>query len=270
MLSVPFYYSLFKKYVILFGTLFNNIKIERVDSDGDVYQTIRVPLSYGPREKFLARIEENPTGTATAAITLPRMSFEMTGMTYASDRKLQTTRTISQTRDVNGTLLYNRVYAPVPYDINFRLQIMTKTTEDGTRILEQILPYFTPEWTVGVKLLEQFDTLSDIPLVLNSVNMEDTYEGNFEERRALIHTLDFTMKAYFYGPQRDKKVIKIAFVNLYPSNTASIVFERVTVQPGMTELGEPTSDINLTVPYSEIEEDDTYGYIVTIENLPDE
>ena len=193
MLSVPYYHSLLKKYVIIFGTLFNNIRIERLNADGTVNSTLKVPIAYGPREKYLARAENNPTGDAVVAVKLPRMAFEMTNIQYASDRKLQTTRTIMTSNNVNGTNVYKKAYTPVPYDLTFELSIMTKTTEDGTRILEQILPYFTPEWTISARLLEDFEQLTDIPIVIDRVSVDDSYDSNFEQRRALVYTLSFTI-----------------------------------------------------------------------------
>ena len=162
MLNVPYYHSLLRKYVIIFGTLFNNIRIERLDSSGNVAQLIKVPIAYGPREKYLARAEENPTGLAKQAIQLPRMAFEITNIAYASDRKLQTTRSFMTANNVSGQNIYKKAYTPVPYDITFELGIMTKTVEDATRIVEQILPYFTPEWTISARLLEDFDQLTDM------------------------------------------------------------------------------------------------------------
>lgn len=268
MLSVPFYHSLLKKYVIIFGTLFNNIRIERTNADGTVEQTLTVPIHYGPREKFLARLQANPTGTATVATILPRISFEMTGIRYAADRKLQTTIPYYTNQDLNGNNVLKKVYNPVPYDIDFTLYVMVKTTEDGTRIIEQILPYFTPEWTISARLLEDFDRLTDVPIVINTINMEDTYEGDFSERRALIYTLNFTMKAYLFGPTTQAKLIKIATVDSYSPLDATTPLNRVNVVPGLDANGNPTTNSSITVPVSQIDETDNFDYIVTITDNP--
>jgi hypothetical protein len=272
MLNIPYYHSLFKKYVIIFGTLFNNIRIERLNADGTIAQNIRVPIAYGPREKYLARAELNPTGTAKQAIQLPLMSFELTNIAYASDRKLQTTRSFFTTtaNTTTGDPIYKKTYTPVPYDLTFELGIMTKTVEDATRIVEQILPYFTPEWTISARLLEDFDQLTDIPIIIDTVNINDQYDSNFEQRRALTYTLTFTMKAYLYGPVVSSKIIKITNINYtnpiditQPLGTYPVI-ESQTIQPGLDENGNPTSILDDSIPYSQIHESDPYGIINTI------
>ncbi len=269
MLTVPFYHSLLKKYVIVFGTLFNNIYIERTNSSGVVTQTLRVPISYGPRDKTLARLEENPTGIAKQSIQLPRMSFEMTGISYAPDRKLQTTRTLYTANNVNGTNVYKKAYTPVPYDIEFTLSIMAKSTEDATRIVEQILPYFTPEWTISAKLLQDFDNLTDIPLVISTVNIEDNYDGSFEQRRALIYTMTFVMKGYLYGPVTQSKIVKITNINYSTPIDLDVPVTEVNsielqqIKPGLDANGNPTTLAANSVPVSQIDETDDYGIIET-------
>lgn len=269
MLTVPYYHSLLKKYVIVFGTLFNNINIERVDSNGNVTQTFKVPIAYGPRDKTLARLDENPTGIPKKSITLPRMAFEMTGIQYAADRKLQTTRQIYTANNVNGTNVYQKAYTPVPYDIEFTLSVMAKTTEDATRIVEQILPYFTPEWTISARLLEDFDNITDIPVVINSVGIEDNYDQSFENRRVLIYTLVFMMKGYLYGPITQSKIIKLTNINYStPIDMDTPVtevhsIELQQVQPGLDANGNPTTLAANSVPTSQIDETDNYGIIET-------
>lgn len=267
MLTIPFYHSLLKKYVIIFGTLFNNITIERTNADGTVAQSFKVPIAYGPRERFLARIESNPTGIPKSSILLPRLGFEMTGISYAPDRKLQTSRTIMTSNNVNGENVYNKTYTPVPYDIEFQLSIIAKSTEDGTRVLEQILPYFTPEWTISARLLEDFDTLTDIPVVINTVNVDDTYDDGFETRRALIYTLTFTVKGYLYGPVTKSKLIKFSNINYSDPIDMTLSVNEVTpierqqIQPGLDVEGNPTTLLANTVPVSQIDETDNYGII---------
>lgn len=269
MLSVPYYHSLLKKYVIIFGTLFNNIKVERLNTDGSVAQTIRVPIAYGPRDKTLARIENNPTGIPKTSLLLPRLAFEMTGITYAANRKLQTTRTIYTANNVTGDNIYKKAYTPVPYDIEFTLSIMAKTTEDATRILEQILPYFTPEWTISARLLEDFENLTDIPLVISTVDVEDSYDESFENRRAIIYTLKFVMKGYLYGPVTQSKIIKISNINYSSPIDMTLPVDEVTsielqqIKPGLDANGNPTTLEANTVPVSQIDETDNYGIIQT-------
>jgi hypothetical protein len=258
----PFYNSLFKKYVAIFGTLFNNVMIERYDGQGNRTQTLKVPIAYGPREKFLARITDNPTASAITSITLPRIAFEIDNISYAPDRKLQTLNKTVSKKNINGVNTYKKAYSPAPYDIGFKLEIMTKTMEDGLRIVEQILPYFTPEWTVSAHLLGQdFDMVTDIPIVLNSVAIDDQYENDFVQRRVLVFVLNFTMKAYFYGPVTESKLIKLVEVKIYPQNTADGDMVDTTVRPGLTPDGLPTSNSALSVALSQIDETDDYGFI---------
>tara|TARA_A200000159_G_scaffold53994_1_gene49977 strand:- start:51 stop:1127 length:1077 start_codon:yes stop_codon:yes gene_type:complete len=165
-------------------------------------------------QKILARLDQNLQNNAPA-ITLPRMSFEMTGMTYNPDRKLTSVTKLVKASGADGTM--TSMFAPAPYDIEFQLNIMTKYNEDGTKIVEQILPYFKPDCTVSVKLIDELGTYFDIPIVLNSVSQEDTYEGDFESRRALIWTLNFTMKGYFFGPVSNKKQITFVDADIYPT-----------------------------------------------------
>jgi len=269
MLSVPFYHSLFRKYVIIFGTLFNNIRIERVDQTGVVTQTLKVPIAYGPREKYLARVTGNPDAIATQAIQLPRMSFEVTNIGYAADRKLQTTRTVMTANSITGVNVYKKAFTPVPYDIDFSLSIIAKNTEDMTRIVEQILPYFTPEWTISAKLLPDFDQLTDIPIVIGPIQIDDNYDSAFTERRSLVYTINFVMKAYLYGPVTQSKLVKIVDINYNipidintPVNQV-VPVELQAVRPGLDANGNPTTLIANTIPYSQIQEIDPYGYIDT-------
>ena len=231
--------------------MFNNIVVSRRDSAGVVQKRIKVPIAYSPRDKLLARIESDPSFTKPTAINLPYMGFEITSMTYAGERKLKTIQKYTAVNPSNNNKR-SSVYAPVPYDINFQLSIMVKSAEDGTQILEQILPFFTPEWTNSVKLVEDLDIILDIPLVLISVSSDDTYDGDFETRRALIWTLDFTMKGYLFGPVKDKKVIKLANTNFFIDGfdsvigTSNTVSERVTIEPGLI----PTANLAGTISSS--------------------
>ena len=265
MFGRTFYHDTLRKYVILFGTLFNDIWINREDNSGNVKQSLKVPLSYGPREKFLARIDgidsnrdpqENPF-----SIVLPRMGFEITGFNYAPERKLPTRNNFSTTVTDDNTKK-KHVYNPVPYDINFSLSIFVKNTTDGTRIIEQILPFFTPEWTSTIQLVKDLpiDIKLDIPIVLTSVSQDDVYEGSFEERRALIWQLDFTMKGVFFGPVYKQGIINLANTQLYdatlydditlaPEGTDPDldVAARLIAQPGLLANNQPTVYTSLNI-----------------------
>lgn len=279
MFGRTFYHGTLRKYVTLFGTLFNDIWINREDANGNVVNSQKIPLSYSPREKLLARIEgiENDQDPLRQpfAITLPRMGFEITGFEYDSTRKLTTiNKFVRQNTDNPDVRKYQ--YNPVPYNITFDLSIFVKNTSDGTMILEQILPYFTPEWTTTVQLISDPDITLDIPLILTAVSQDDVYEGSFEERRSLIWTLSFTMKGYFFGPTKRQGVIKLANTTFYDATIFDNIddaideaagLERVTVTPGLDANGNPTTDANVSIDRDEIESSDNYGYITKIEEL---
>lgn len=247
----------------MFGTIFNDIKISRVSTDGSVTQTMKVPVNYGPSEKFIARLEQDPNLTAPA-ITLPRISFEITNMTYSPERKLAPFTRYTTYND--GLSTSKTTFSAMPYDIDFQLSIMTKYAEDGTKILEQILPFFTPDFTPSVRLVDDIDITLDIPIVLTSVTSEDIYEDDFTTRRSLIWTLNFIVKGFYFGPNVDKKIIKFAKIGLYDDLNAANTAVEISVQPGLTANGTPTTDINQTVPYADIDFGDDWDYIVTIED----
>lgn len=275
MLGHTFYHNTIRKYVILFGTLFNDIHINRVDSDRNVTRTLKVPISYGPKEKMLARLDADPN-LKRPAIVLPRMSFELTDLNYGPTRKLNTIGKIvaANAGDPNSAKYQ---YTPVPYDFNFILSIAVKNADDGTRILEQILPFFTPNWSSTVDLIPELGIRLDVPIVLNAVSSEDTYEGNFEERRAIVWTLSFTMKGYIFGPTRptgtnSAPIIKLANVNFYDSSTYTNidnavgnldVAENITITPGMLANGSPTTNAAASVSSDLINANSNYGYIIT-------
>jgi len=258
-----FYNETTRRYVAVFGTLFNDIQIGRSNTAGTEIQRITVPINYAPMQKILARLEQDPNLSAPA-MTLPRMSFEITSMAYNGERKLTSLTKQIKSRG-SDNLSVTSVLTPAPYDIDFQLNIMTKHTEDGSKILEQIVPYFKPDITVSVKIIDSLNTYVDIPVVLNNVSLEDTYDGDFQTRRALIWTLNFTMRAYFFGPATAKRVIKFADVSLKPNFSAtSPVTNRVTVQPGLTAGGIGTTSSTDTIPYSDINIDDDWDYVIQI------
>ena len=271
MFGTTWYHGVLRKYVVLFGTLFNNIYINRQDKNGEVIQTLKIPLSYGPKEKFLARLDGDPTLDNQVAITLPRIAFEMTTFNYAPERKLNKLNKIyKQVGNVT-----NSQYQPVPYDISFSLYIMVKNVDDGTRIIEQILPYFTPDWVATVILSPDVGGTYDVPIIINSVSVDDSYEGSFEQRRAVIWTLTFTMKGMLFGPTRTSNLIKFVDANIILSSNTDVIDTNATTEsvhinvvPGLTAEGEPTSNSALSIPYTEINADDNYGFITDItENI---
>lgn len=208
-----FYNAHLRKSVAIFGTLFNNISVTKTDSLGEVLSVTKVPLAYGPKQKFLARLKEEPDLLAPEiAIRLPRMSFEITSISYDPQAKLNKNNLVSKP-GVHGT---HTIYQAAPYVLGVQLNIIAKAQDEVLQITEQILPYFNPQYNVTVREIPQMDIVRDVPITLQSVTMSDDYEGEFEQRRALIYTLDFNMKIQFYGPiAKDRNVIKDATVNTY-------------------------------------------------------
>lgn len=273
MFGQVFNHGTLRKYVIYFGTLFNEVILTRDDSQGNQVAYMKVPLNYGPKEKYLARLDGNPTLDRPIAITLPRMAFEMVDIRYAADRKLTTTGKLRTSGTTPDSAKYQ--YNPVPYDMIFNLYIMVKNAEDGTRIVEQILPFFAPEWTATLNINPDLGIKYDIPVVLNSVKNEDTYEGSFETRRALIWTLQFTMRGYLFGPTKESKLVKQSEINILAptgqtitdgiANTSLLNTVEVTVIPGLTANGNPTSNAAASIDKSEILSTDDYGFIIDIQ-----
>ena len=212
MFGTYFYHQISRKMVVAFGSLFNTIEVRRTNSAGSVIETLKVPLAYGPKEKFLTRISADPNLNPGIALTVPRMGFELTALTYDGVRKLNTMgRNVAA-----GTTGLKKQFNPVPYNWDFSLYVYVKNAEDGTQILEQILPFFTPEFTVTMNLVSSMTEKRDIPLVLTSVTSEDTYEGDFATRRSIIWTLSFLMKGFLYPSVADNaKIIETAVVDTH-------------------------------------------------------
>jgi hypothetical protein len=260
----PFYHAGFSKATALIGTLFNDVVIERTTSTGT--QLLKVPLTYGPREKYLGRTEGDPELDKKAAVILPRIGFELTGWDYADQRKLGTLNAYKQATPDSGRTYFTKVWQPVPYDLTYAVSVLGDRAEDVFKVVEQVLPYFAPDWTPTVFPVEEFPGLSlDVPIVLRSTSLKDTYQPDLKDRRIFEAEMVFTVGWNFYGPDTTAKVIKFVKVDLHPAMAANTpAVERVTVQPGLTANGEATTDPDLTVPYDEIDFDDPYGYVVQI------
>ena len=199
MLGTYFYHEIIRKTVISFGTLFNDVHIRHQDASGKDISEMKVPVSYGPRQKFLARIQQQPDLNKATQISLPRMSFEVNNITYDPSRKTG----VTQTFKVKDGKQVKKVFMPVPYNLGFELNILTKLQDDSLQILEQVLPFFQPGFTLTIDLVNSIGEKRDVPMVLDSINFSDDYEGNFETRRALIYTLNFTAKTFMFGPVAD-------------------------------------------------------------------
>ena len=288
-----FYFSLMRKYVVVFGNFFSNMIITRTLADGSTVADIKVPLQYAQKDKMLVRLNADPDANRPYSALMPVLSFELLSPEYDSERHL-TTITRNVKRNANDKNRFLVMYTPVPYNLHFNLYIYVKNEEDGHKILEQILPFFTPDWTVNMELIPEMKEDRDIPVVLNSVNMTDIYDGEFKQRRTLIWTLNFTMKGWFFGPERNKPVIKFATVNDIvagagtsnsdgSANTSSstnyLLQDTLTndangnpitpdsqpvattyTQPGLLANGSPTANLLQSVDWHIIDVNDDWGY----------
>ena len=217
-----FYNEILRRTIIAFGTLFNSISIKQSGGETDA-SIIRVPLAYGPTQKFLARLTQSPDLNKATSLSLPRMSFEFTGLTYDPGRKVTTTQKIVVQNPDSDTPDEKKVYMPVPYNMQFELAIMCKLNDDALQIVEQILPYFQPAYNLTVELVEGIKEKRDVPVVLENITMEDDYTGDFKERRVLLYTLRFTAKTYMYGPvsSATRDIIKVAKVSYISGDSKS-------------------------------------------------
>ena len=255
MFGTYFYNESMRRMTIGFGQIFNNIQIKRRDSSGNVTQSIKVPLAYAPKEKFLARLDAQPNlSEREFAVTLPRMSFEITGISYDSSRKLTRVQKFKHVKSGADGKILNFNYVPVPYNISYNLYSFTASAEAGLQIIEQILPFFQPDFTVTINAIPTLDIKRDIPIILNSVNYEDTYSGDFTTRRAVIYTLSFTAKTYLYGPMSNQGIIKTVQSDLGADTDSPLTREeRIVITPNPT-----TADA-----------DDDFGFTTTITSFTD-
>ena len=214
MLGQQFYHETIRKVVVAFGTMFNNIQLVRKDNSGNIIQTMKVPLAYGPRDKYLTRLDDDADLTKSVAVTLPRIGFEINNLTYDPTRKLKSVQKFKKVKgDKNDQL--DTQYMPVPYNLEFTLYIMAKQSEDALQVVEQILPYFQPDYTITINDMTDMGIKKDVPIVLNSISYEDDYQADFQTRRAIIYTLSFTTKFYLYGPVTSSSIIKTVQVDQY-------------------------------------------------------
>lgn len=253
MLGTYYYHQIIRKTIIAFGTLFNDIHIKHEGVNGSEYSDIKVPLAYGPMQKFLAKIQQQEKLAKPIAITLPRMSFEMVSIQYDNTRKAGVTQTF---KAIDGTNL-KKVFMPVPYNIGFELSVLAKLNDDALQIVEQILPVFQPGFNVTIDLIESIGEKRDVPIVLNNISFQDDYEGDFSTRRSLIYTFYFTAKVNMFGPISDSSdgLIRKVQVDTYAGtdrNTARREM-RYTLVPDPIDA----------------QPDDDFGFSETIENFYD-
>ena len=251
MFGTYFYHSAIRRTIAVFGTLFNNIDIRKVDSTGKILQEIKVPLAYGPRQKFLARVQDQANlNDSKLAIKLPRMSFEITSMTYDPTQTVNKSNEIRVGSITNNTR--NSVRTPTPYRIGIQLNIMAKNQDEALQIMEQIVPFFKPDYTVTINEVPAIGIKSDIPIVLTSVTMNDDYEADFITRRAIIYTLEFETRVNFYGAVQNKKTIRKVtndFFDFTSPNTDLMERQTVTTNPTTANVTDTfTYNVGYTTP----------------------
>ena len=250
-----FYNEGMRKMTVAFGQVFNNITIKRTGADS-TRQSIRVPLAYAPKEKFLVRLDQQPSlDDRQFAVTLPRMGFEIAGIEYDGSRKLTKVQKFKKVSSNTGVMNFN--YMPVPYNISYNLYCFTATAEGGLQIVEQILPYFQPDYTVTINVIPEMGIKRDVPIILNNINYEDSYSGDFESRRAVIYTLNFTAKTYLYGPASTQKVIKETQSDLHTDLPEATREERIVVVPN-PESADADDDFGFTTTISFFQDSKNY------------
>lgn len=269
MLGNYYYHEIMRKTIISFGTLFNDIHVRHSDSTGNSISDIKVPLAYGPIQKFLAKITQQPDLNKAVQINLPRMSFEMTSIQYDSTRKSSLVQTFKTCEDGSKV---KKVFMPVPYNIGFELNILSKLNDDSLQIVEQILPYFQPHFNLTVDLVDSIGEKRDIPIILESIGFQDDYEGSFDTRRALIHTLQFTAKTYLFGPIADTSdgLIRKVQVDMYAdTNTKTAKREvRYTVTP-TSKIDRNNDGVIDVIDHALLQPGDNFGFDEDIQFLSD-
>lgn len=245
MFGHDFYHGTIRRYVIMFGNIFNEIQVKRFDNSGNTIQTIKVPIAYGPKQRFIARVTADPTLNRATSTTLPRLGFSMDSMSYNPARKLNSGHKMVRGVNTGGTD-FASIYAPVPYDFSFSLNLFTKNAEDGIQIIEQILPFFTPDFIVTMKALPGLNLNLDVPIELLSVTSDDSYEGAFDDQRVLTWDLDFVVKGYLFGPITKNKYINKATISYFDGLDAT------TPDAIQTFTGDSNFEISNTIssPYA--------------------
>jgi len=233
MLGQQFYHETIRKIIVAFGTTFNNIQLVRKDGSGNIVQSMKVPLAYGPREKFLVRLRSDADLSSKVAVTLPRIGFEIQNLSYDSTRKLNRVQKFKKVNTGNKTRSLDTQFMPVPYNLDVVLYILAKQSDDALQIVEQILPYFQPDYTLTINDMTDMGIKKDVPIILTDVSYEDSYQGDFDTRRAIIYTMSFTTKFFLYGPVTSSKVIKTVQVDQYANlpDVSPTREQRYTVTP---------------------------------------
>ena len=280
MFSNQFYHQTLRRYVVAFGNMFDDIVVRRLNASNEIIQSIMVPIAYGPKQKWLVRIRQNPELKAQVALQLPRLGFEITGMNYDGARRLTgTTKNVALRASDKNKL--DRQYVPVPWDISFALYAYVKNSDDGAQIVEQIVPFFGPEWTNTVNVVPSMGIKMDVPTILQGLTVDDVYEGDYDSRQTLVYTFNFTMKGWFFGPVRAQGVIKRAQTDLHvvePVANSDVLYgiqyqkctseeldeaavsSRLRVQPGLLANGVGTTNSAASVSYRTISSNTAWKY----------
>lgn len=269
-----FYHSTTRKYVIMFGNLFNDIVIRRFDANNNTIQQIPVPINYSPKQKWFNLLAKHPADPEQGSVAnqLPRLGFEITGISRDTKRKINGINKLVDVVDDRNKLISQ--FAPIPYKIQFELYSLSKNMDDALQITEQILPYFNPDFTSTLNLIPGLQYKYDVRLNMGDPTFQDVFDNDFKERRAIIWTFPFEADGWFYGPVQTQGVIKRVQVDIaaLPGTGAIKVEEaskasrnvRIVVTPGLTADGQPTTNPALTIPYKDIDKDDDYGFIEQI------
>ena len=251
-----FYHKRVRTAVSVFGSMFNNLYVLREKSDGSILSQVKVPLSYAPKRNFIERLAEMSKGEEAerrVAIKLPRMSFEITSISYDAERQLPKVNQF-QTPAIEDDQKRIKMYTSVPYDISFTLSVYAKTQDDALQVVEQILPYFSPQYTVSVKPFgNDLDIKEDVPIVLSGLSFEDTYEGPLEQRRTIVYDLTFDMKMSFYGPKEEYGVIRNVNNNFYITDDEDTFIQNIQISPDPIDVS-PDSDYGFNIRYTDSEE----------------
>lgn len=257
-----FYHERIRKSVAIFGSLFNEIYVLRKDADGSVRSQVRVPLSYAPREKFLDRIREQPdldTDTKVA-IKLPRMSFEIVSYSYDAQRQLSKTTSLVTSKSTTTNSQRTEIKQQAPFTISFQLNIYARTQDDALQVVEQILPFFNPQYTLTIKPFTDIASFTeDVPIIFNGMTYSDNFEGSLEDRRAIIYTLEFDMHANFYGPLDDRSIIRDVTTNQFIMDSAE----------DFVDLNKKISTITVLPNPLDANPDSDFGFTTTIVNTVD-
>ena len=255
MLGQQFYHETMRNVIVAFGTLFNNIHLVRKNNSGSIIQTMKVPLAYGPKQKWLTRLDADADLSSKVAITLPRLGFEIQNLAYDPARKLNRVQKFKKVKDSSANSgKLDTQFMPVPYNLGIELYAMAKQSDDALQIVEQILPFFQPDYTVTIRAIPGMNIVRDVPIILNSVNYEDTYSGDFTTRRAVVYTLGFTAKTYLYGPVSQQKVIKRTQSDMYTDTAGGEKREQRIV---------------VTTNPTGADADDDFGFTTTITSFND-